>query len=107
MSTRERSWLRPSPPRTPHKSSARWGVPMNTFPTTYAIRVDGHLDEHWSPWLGDLDMTRDDDGTSTITVSVADQAQLHGVLARLRDIGAVIIELHTAGAPVLKPPAAA
>jgi len=77
---------------------------MNTSPTTYAIRVDGHLDDHWSAWLGDLDMTRDNDGTTTITLSVADQAQLHGVLARLRDIGAVITELRTAGAPVLKPP---
>jgi hypothetical protein len=80
---------------------------MNTSPTTYAIRVDGHLDDHWSAWLGDLDMTRDDDGTTTITVSIADQAQLHGVLARLRDIGVVIAELHTAGAPVLKPPVGA
>jgi hypothetical protein len=68
---------------------------MNTSPTTYAIRVDSHLDDHWSAWLGDLDMTRDDDATTTITVSVADQAQLHGVLARLRDIGAVITELRT------------
>ena len=71
---------------------------MNTFPTTYAIRVDGHLDDHWSAWLGDLDITRDDNGTTTITVSVVDQAQLHGVLAGLRDIGAVITELRTAGA---------
>jgi len=98
---------RPSPPRTPHKSSASWSALMNTSPTTYAIRVDGHLDDHWSAWLGDLDVTRDDDGTTTITVSVADQAQLHGVLARLRDIGAVITELRTAGAPVLKPPVGA
>jgi hypothetical protein len=73
MSTPERNW--------PH--------------TTYAIRVDGHLDEHWSAWLGDLEMRRDDDGATTITVSVADQAQLHGVLGRLRDIGAVITELRT------------
>ncbi len=77
---------------------------MNTTPTTYAIRVNGHLDDHWSAWLGELDMTRDDDGTTTITVSVADQAQLHGVLARLRDIGAVITELRTAGGHLLKPP---
>ncbi|HEV7650459.1 MAG TPA: GNAT family protein [Actinophytocola sp.] len=72
---------------------------MNTTPTTYAIRVDGHLDDHWSAWLGELDMTRDDDGTTTVTVSVADQAQLHGVLAGLRDIGAVLTELRTTGAP--------
>jgi hypothetical protein len=74
---------------------------------TYAIRVNGHLDDHWSAWLGDLDMTRDDEGTTTITVSVADQAQLHGVLTRLRDIGAVITELRTAGPPVPKPPVGA
>ena len=73
---------------------------MNTVPTTYAIRVDGHLDDHWSAWFGALDMTRDDDGTTTtVTVSVADQAQLHGVLAGLRDIGAVLTELRTIGAP--------
>ena len=70
---------------------------MNTAPTTYAIRVEGHLDDHWSAWLGGLDMTRDDDGATTVTVQVADQAQLHGVLAGLRDIGAVISELRTTG----------
>jgi RimJ/RimL family protein N-acetyltransferase len=67
--------------------------------TTYAIRVDGHLDDHWSGWLGGLDMARDDDGTTTVTVQVADQAQLHGVLAGLRDIGAVISELRTQDVP--------
>ena len=72
---------------------------MSTAPATYAIRVDGHLDNHWSAWLGDLDLARDDDGTTTVTASVADQAQLHGVLAGLRDIGAVLIELRTIDAP--------
>jgi hypothetical protein len=67
---------------------------MNTTPTTYAIRVNGHLDKHWSEWLSELDMTHDTDGTTMITASIADQAQLHGVLAGLRDIGAVITELH-------------
>ena len=73
---------------------------MNTAPKTYAIRVDGHLDDHWSAWLGALDVTRNDDGTTTITALIADQAQLHGVLAGLRDIGAVITELRTTDAPV-------
>jgi homoserine kinase len=70
---------------------------MHTVPTTYAIRVEGHLDDHWAAWLGGLDMTRDADGATTVTVEVADQAQLHGVLAGLRDIGAVISELRTLG----------
>jgi hypothetical protein len=66
-------------------------------PTTYRIRVQGHLDDHWAQWLGGLDVTRDDDGHTTITAAVADQAQLHGVLAGLRDIGAVICELRADG----------
>jgi RimJ/RimL family protein N-acetyltransferase len=65
--------------------------------TAYAIRVEGHLDDHWSAWLGALDLARDADGATTI--EVADQAQLHGVLAGLRDIGAVISELHARPAP--------
>src|SRR3954468_24048439 len=70
-----------------------------TTTTTYAIRVGGHLADHWSAWLGELNLTRNDDGSTTITAAVADQAQLHGVLARLRDIGAVLTEIRTTGAP--------
>jgi RimJ/RimL family protein N-acetyltransferase len=78
---------------------------MHTAPTTYAIRVEGHLDDHWSAWLGGLDLTRDGDGATTVTVRVADQAQLHGILAGLRDVGAVISSLHTrdASAPLGRP----
>jgi len=71
----------------------------HTTTTTYAIRVGGHLDDHWWAWLGELNLTRNDDGSTTITAAVADQAQLHGVLARLRDIGAVLTEIRTTGAP--------
>lgn len=73
---------------------------MNPAPTTYAIRVQGHLDDHWSAWLGNPDLTRETDGTTTITASITDQAQLHGVLAGLRDIGAVITELRAIPEPV-------
>ncbi len=72
---------------------------MNTSPATYLIRVEGHLDDHWSAWLGKVDMTLDDDGTTTVIVSVADQAQLHGVLAGIRDIGVVLIEVRATGVP--------
>jgi hypothetical protein len=71
---------------------------MNAAPTTYAIRVHGHLDDHWAAWFGELDINRDDDGTTTVTVSVVDQTQLYGVLAGLRDIGVVLIELRTTDA---------
>ena len=72
---------------------------MSTPRVSYLIRVEGHLDDHWCAWLGELDMTLDDDGTTTVIVSVADQAQLHGVLAGIRDIGAVLIEVRATGAP--------
>ena len=66
---------------------------------TYEFRVEGHLDDHWSAWLGDLTITRRHDGTSTLTGPVADQAQLHGVLARLRDIGATLLSLNAVEDP--------
>ena len=65
----------------------------------YEFRVKGHLDDHWSAWLGDLTITRHHDGTSTLTGPVADQAQLHGVLARLRDIGATLLSLNVVEDP--------
>ncbi|GAA2616812.1 hypothetical protein [Paractinoplanes durhamensis] len=60
---------------------------------TYEFRVDGHLDDHWSGWFGGTVLVRHDDGTTSFTVPVADQAQLHGVLARLRDIGATLLSV--------------
>jgi GTPase len=62
--------------------------------STYELRVAGHLDDHWSTWLGALSIARHDDGTSTLTGPIADQAQLHGVLDALRDLGVTLISLH-------------
>jgi RimJ/RimL family protein N-acetyltransferase len=70
----------------------------------YEIRVSGHLDDHWSGWLGGWTVTRDDDGSSTLTGPVVDQAQLHGALARLGDIGATLLSLRARQA---EPPAGA
>jgi shikimate kinase len=63
--------------------------------SAFAIRVDGHLDDHWASRLGELVITRNGDGTSTLTGQIADQAQLYGVLAGLRDIGAALLEVRT------------
>jgi hypothetical protein len=70
---------------------------MNAGRATYVIRIDGHLDDHWSGWFDAAALRRDGDGTTTVTVTVADQAQLHGVLVGLGDIGAVLTELHRVG----------
>lgn len=53
----------------------------------YRIRVRGHLDDRWSDWLGGLTVQRQDDGTTVLVGPVVDQAALHGVLARIRDLG--------------------
>ena len=57
------------------------------------IRLDGHLDPHWSGWFGDLLLTHHADGTTTLRGTVTDQAQLYGVLAQVRDLGATLISL--------------
>jgi hypothetical protein len=61
-----------------------------TETTTYEIRVAGHLDDHWAAVFGDLALVRLDDGTTSLTGRV-DQAQLHGVLARVRDVGVPLL----------------
>jgi hypothetical protein len=61
--------------------------------TTYELRVEGHLDPHWAGVLGGLSLCHADDGTTTLTGPVADQAQLHGVLAGLRDMGATLLSV--------------
>jgi hypothetical protein len=68
---------------------------VSTDPTTYTIRVKGHLDDHWSTWLDAAVLLRCEDGTTSLTLVDADQAQLHGALSRMRDIGVELIDLHT------------
>jgi hypothetical protein len=65
----------------------------------YELRVEGHLDEHWSAWFGGLTLTREDDGTTTLCGAVADQAELHGLLAKVRDLGARLLAVNTRAAP--------
>lgn len=59
----------------------------------YEIRVDGHLGTRWAAWFDGLAITSGDDGTTVIRGSVVDQAALHGLLQRLRDLGIPLISL--------------
>ncbi len=76
--------------------SPRPGPPA---PTHYAFRVDGHLDEHWSAWFGGLTLIREDDGTTTLRGAVTDQAELHGLLAKIRDLGAPLLSVNAGAGP--------
>ena len=69
-------------------------------PSAYRLRVDGHLDEHWSPWFGDLTLTHEDDGTTTLAGPIADQAQLHGLLTKIRDLGVTLLSVEVVGVPL-------
>ena len=64
-------------------------------PTIYVIRLQGYLDPEWSEWLYDMAITHESDGTTTLCGSLADQAVLHSVLERIRDMNLTLINLHT------------
>ena len=58
----------------------------------YEIRIQGHLDSRWTTWFEDLSLTRLPDGTTLLQGRVVDQAALHGLLQRIRDLG---LSLHS------------
>lgn len=62
-------------------------------PATYEIRLLGHLDTRWAERLGISDLTHDPDGTTLLSSIAADQAVLHGVLQRIRDLGLRLISV--------------
>ncbi len=61
--------------------------------TVYRIRVGGHLDDRWSTWFDGFEIRREQDGTSVLVGPVCDQAALHGLIARIRDLGLPLLEV--------------
>ena len=61
---------------------------------TYRIRVQGRLDDRWADWLGGLDLHRRSDGTTVLVGSIPDQAALHGVIGRIRDLGLPLLSVN-------------
>lgn len=59
----------------------------------YEIRVKGHLGPRWTAWFDGLSLTTEDDGTTVIQGPVVDQAALHGLLQKLRDVGIPLVSL--------------
>jgi hypothetical protein len=64
-----------------------------THPAHYQIRVEGVLPGHWSAWFEGLRVVSEAPGESSISGAVVDQAALHGVLAKVRDLGLVLVEV--------------
>lgn len=59
----------------------------------YEIRVHGHLGSRWVTWFDGLTLAAEDDGVTLISGPVVDQAALHGLLAKLRDLGIPLVSL--------------
>lgn len=59
----------------------------------YEVRVKGRLDPRWSAWFDGLSVTAAEDGTTVIRGAVVDQAALHGLLQKLRDVGIPLLSL--------------
>lgn len=80
---------------TPRLASRGQDGPTAAGGAKYELRVAGHLDDHWAAAFDDLTLVRLDDGTTSLTAPLIDQAQLHGLLARIRDIGVPLLTLRT------------
>ena len=68
-------------------------VNNNDVGISYEIKINGYLDEHWSDWLGGLEICQDKHGNSLLTGIVPDQAALHGILNQIRDLGLTLISI--------------
>jgi hypothetical protein len=62
-------------------------------PTYYELRVQGVLDDRWSAWFEGLQLRSDQAGQTTIAGPVTDQAALHGLLAKIRDLGLPLLSV--------------
>jgi hypothetical protein len=66
-------------------------------PAHYEIRIRGVLDRHWSSWFEGLEVSSDEPGQTLIAGPVADQAALHGLLAKVRDLGLPLLSVQRIG----------
>jgi len=66
-------------------------------PGHYAIRLQGYLDACWADWFDGLSLTHERDGTTVIHGPVTDQAALHGLLRKVRDLGLPLVSVSRSG----------
>jgi hypothetical protein len=59
----------------------------------YEIRLTGHLDARWGAWFDGLTVSYETDGTTVISGQIVDQAALHGLLQRVRDLGLPLVSV--------------
>ena len=69
-------------------------VEHQSYPETYEIRLKGHLDARWTGWFDGFTITLTENGETVLTGSVADQAALHGLLKKVRDLGLPLLSIN-------------
>jgi hypothetical protein len=63
-------------------------------PGLYRVRLKGQLDQQWADWFGDVTITLEEDGNTLLVCQVIDQAALHGLLKRVRDLGLPLLSIN-------------
>ena len=66
-------------------------------PTVYQIRLKGHLSPQWTEWFEGLTITLEEDENTLLTGTVVDQAALHGLLKKVRDLGMPLLSINSVG----------
>lgn len=74
-------------------SSEHTPPPDPVQPMICHIRIEGHLGPHWSDWFEGFAIAREDKGETLLTGSLVDQAALHGLIRRVRDLGIPLLSV--------------
>ncbi len=64
-------------------------------PMVYQIRIKGHLDSQWTDWFEGMTITLEESGNTLLTGKVIDQAALHGLLKKVRDLGMPLVSVNS------------
>ncbi len=64
-------------------------------PQCYEIRLKGHLDDRWAEWFEGLTITLEENGNTLLSGPLADQAAMHGILKKVRDLGLTLLSVNS------------
>jgi hypothetical protein len=74
----------------------RWEIDSGA-PQAYQVRIRGHLGPEWADWFGGFAITLDPNGDTLLTGRAVDQAALHGLLRKIRDLGITLVSVSPVG----------
>ena len=78
-----------------HPSNAEYRDAQHHDAQYYEIRLEGHLEARWVKWFDGLAITLEEDGNTLLSGPVADQAALHGLLKKVRDVGLPLLSVNS------------